>query len=228
MNILILLFLLVIIIISIFFGIAALRKMRNWGLVLIGLVVLIGIVFVLCNTVWYNNNDKVEIMNASNQEFSIKVDNHKLSYQYFHSRFSCKYSIDELLKLVQKQYSNTYWDDTLNAILIIENNNIYALENEDVSDFLGSKRYHYVFFYNSLSIDINKITYDIPFPSNLITETLNDDKTEVYIKADFKTLKKYYETFTNVSFTDNTIEIQQENKKYIITVDDRKVHFKVE
>lgn len=228
MNILILLFLLVIIIISIFFGIAALKKMRNWGLVLIGLVVLIGIVFVLCNTVWYNNNDKVEIMNTSNQEFSINVTNNLIKYDYSHTRFSCKYSIDELLKLVQKQYSNTYWDDKLEAIVITEDNNIYTILHENTSEFLGIMRYDYVFSCNTNTIDINEIIYEIPFPHHLITEILNDDKTEVYIKADFKTLKKYYETFTNVSFTENTIEIQQENKKYIITVDDRKVYFKVE
>lgn len=228
MNILISLFLLVIIIISIFFGIAAMRKMKNWGFVLIGFVLLIGIVFILCNTIWYNNQDKVEIMSGSNQEFSIKVDHHLIHYNDSHTRFNCNYSIDDFLQLIQKQGLNTYWDDNLEAIVITEGNNIYTILHEDTSEFLGTMRYNYLLSWNTNNITVNEIIYDIPFPHNLITERLNDNNTEVYIKADFEALKKYYEAFTNVSFTENTIEIQQENQKFIITVDDRKVYFEVE
>ena len=195
---------------------------------------IIGFVFILMNTVFYFNADSIIIMkNASeNGSFSIKAKNHCIRYAGTYMEFSCRYSKPKLYEEISKQYDNIFFDEQFNQVVIINDNEIYAVREHGSSDFLWLKKYNYSLLCSYVSFDLNVYSpeseyVDIPFPGIVLISNRGLIEEDMKIKCDFEHLKQYYENFTNVKIGDNTIEIMLEKYKCIITVNGENAHFEI-
>lgn len=206
-----------------------------------GIVLIAGVVWILGNTLFYYNEDMISVQRTQqeHEKFSIQIKNHEIKYLYHSLWFSCKYSIKDLLEVVQEQYENTYFDEELNQIVIVYENELFTIcRMEDIfddtveQDFSWLKKYEYILSSNivSFSEDLSMMEsdyIDIPFPGGVLNGSCCQEERNVPINCDFEHLKTYYEDFTNVEIGENTIEIMLEKYKCTITVEGTNAHFDI-
>ena len=207
-----------------------------------GIVLIAGVVWILGNTLFYYNEDMISVQRTQqeHEKFSIQIKNHEIKYLYHSLWFSCKYSIKDLLEVVQEQYENTYFDEELNQIVIVYENELFTIcRMEDIfddtveQDFSWLKKYEYILSSNivSFSEDLSMMEsdyIDIPFPGGVLNGSCCQEERNVPITCDFEHLKIYYEDFTNVEIGENTIEIMLEIYKCTITVEGTNAYFELE
>lgn len=205
-------------------------------------LIIIGIVWMLINTIFYYNDDMVSIQRTQkeHEEFKMQIKNREIKYLYNSSWFACEYSIENLLKIVQKQYDNVYLDEKFNQIVIIYDNELFAIcrmedtfgENVE-EDFTWRKRYKYIINSDVVSLEEDlseeESDYiDIPFPVRVLKGDIDRKELTVKINCDFEYLKKYYKNFTNVKIGENSIEILLEKYKCKIMVEGPNARFILE
>lgn len=88
------------------------------------------------NVAFYNNSDTVTIKTAEDADFSIKIENYLLQYEYLYAQFSSALSEDEVMDKSSSQYENVFYDTELNQVAFSYKNQIYTIENYDSSHFL--------------------------------------------------------------------------------------------
>lgn len=219
-------------------------KYKKRIILYLGTVVLItiGIVWMLSNTIFYYNDDMVSIQRTQkeHEEFNLQIKNKEIKYFYNSSWFACEYSIEDLLKIVQKQFDNVYLDEKFNQIVIIYDNELFAIcRMEDIfgenveEDFTWRKRYEYIISSDVVSLEEDlsgeESNYiDIPFPVRVLKGDIDRKELTVMINCDFEYLKNYYENFTNVKIGENSIEILLEKYKCKIMVEGPNARFILE
>ena len=195
-----------------------------------GIAVIAGVVWILGNTLFYYNDETVSVLEGE-EKFSINIDNHNIDFEYYFSRFACKYSEEELYQKISEQYENTYYDKELQQIIIINDNQIYTISQYEKKNFAGRKEYRYTFMHNSVRFNIESLNseeyVDIPFPYKALESGLGAVQENEKMTCDFEHLKTYYEDFTNVEIGENTIEIMLEKYKCTITVEGTNAHFDI-
>lgn len=206
-----------------------------------GIAVIAGVVWILGNTLFYYNEDMISVQRTQqeHEKFRIQIKNHEIKYLYHSLWFSCKYSIKDLLEVIQEQYENTYFDEELNQIVIVYENELFTIcRMEDIfddtveQDFSWLKKYEYILSSNivSFSEDLSMMEsdyVDIPFPYKALESGLGAVQENEKMTCDFEHLKTYYEDFTNVEIGENTIEIMLEKYKCTITVEGTNAHFDI-
>ena len=205
--------------------------------VVFGIIGIVGLTWILNHTIFYYNNDKVEVerLLGNYDNFSIKIKSHKIKFNGRSVSFSCEYSMDDLLTKVKEQYSNAYMDDKFNEIVIVYDNELFTIcymedSTDNNSNYLWFKRYEYILSCDAVDYEDNR-TLDyiqIPFPTIALNELSLFIKEDMLIKCDFEYLKTYYKDFTNVKLEDNKIEITINNYIFTITPNGNYAHFEVE
>lgn len=207
--------------------------------VVFGIIGIVGLTWILNHTIFYYNNDKVEIerLLGNYDNFSIKIKSHKIKFNGRSVSFSCEYSMDDLLTKVKEQYSNAYMDDKFNEIVIVYDNELFTISKlKDVfdsnyePDYPWLKKYEYILSCDAVDYEDNR-TLDyiqIPFPTIALNELSLFIKEDMLIKCDFEYLKTYYKDFTNVKLEDNKIEITINSYIFTITPNGNYAHFEVE
>ncbi len=208
--------------------------------VVFGIIGIAGLTWILNHTIFYYNNDKVEIerLLGNYDNFNIKIKSHKIKFNGTAVSFSCEYSIDDLLTKIKEQYSNAYIDDKFHEIVIVYDNELFTIcyreDNSDKdADYLWFKRYEYILSSDAIDFEdkIDNRTLDyiqIPFPTIALNESSLLIKEDMLIRCDFEYLKTYYKDFTNVKLEDNKIEITINNYIFTITPNGNYAHFEVE
>ena len=231
--------LLILFVFVILFFVSIKYKKRIFLYLAIGVLIIIGIVWILSNTLFYYNDDMVSIQRTQkeHEEFNLQIKNKEIKYFYNSSWFACEYSIEDLLKIVQKQYDNVYYDEKFNQIVVVYENELFTIcRMEDIfeenveGDFAWRKKYEYIFSSDIVSLEEElseeETSYiDIPFPVRVLNGNINKEELKAIINCDFEYLKKYYENFTNVEFGENLIEIRLEKYKCNIILDGTNVQF---
>lgn len=202
-------------------------KNRSIALIIVLCIMLLaGFGFILYNTLLYNNQKVVSVYNSEDKEFSIQINHHKIQYEYQFMQFSSDFSQDELMKKIKAQFPTAFFDEYLKQIVIISDDNIYTIKNYENSSFLWSKRYKYILSCNAVSINsLETEDIQVPFPIEALDESVDVYSDKMKVDCSFDVLKKYYEYFSNVKIASNTIEIQSNKKKYIITYNNQMVYF---
>lgn len=89
--------------------------------------------FIIKNTVFYYDSDTISAMNSEESDiFSINLKNHTIYSEYDFTRFSCKDSENEILDKILKQYKNAYYDERFKQIVIINDNQIFTINRENI------------------------------------------------------------------------------------------------
>lgn len=204
------------------------KKNKSLGfIVLAAAFILCAAGIVLSNTVFYNNADSVTIKNGSDEDFTIHVNNHLLQYEYTYAQFSSKLSFDALQRELKTKYENAFYDETLNRFVFTDNNEIYTIEYYEHSKFLWADRYKYMFSSNTIGIEENAKSVQVPFPRNAVVE---DEifSSQMKLKCGYDEIKPYYSAFTNVEFENQTIILTYDSYKAILTFEDDTVKIEVE
>lgn len=196
-----------------------LRKKKKM-IVLSGVLCVCIVGILIYNIAFYNNSETVTIKTAEDTDFSIKIENRLLKYEYHYAQFSSELSKDEVMDMISLQYENVFYDSELNQIAFSYKNQIYTIENYDNSYFLWTDRNKYKFLNNMIDISIDSENYKIPIPLNAI-----DDSVEVYgehmkLKCNFDILVAYYENFENVNIYENNILLMYNSYNILLTISD--------
>ena len=207
-------------------------KKKIWLYLIIGVAVIAGSTFILKNTVFYFNSDTIYVQKGEYESFEIKIQNHKIRYQGGTIRFSCKYSESELLRHIAEQYPAAYYDEQLNQIIIIEDNEIFSINKYGKSNFLWHREDKYALTQNYVIMEMDSPIMEmedvyIPFPAKAIISDRALIEPDMKLTCDFNHLIKYYKEFTNVEIGENTIEIMLKNYKCIMTVNGDDIHFEL-
>ncbi len=183
------------------------------------------VAILIYQTVFYDDNKILTIQNTNYENFTINVRNHEESYDYNSLKFSSKLTTDEIYNEIKKQYETVFFDDTLDQIVIIDNNEIYAINNEGDSKFLWTQRHHYELSCEFIQLsNRNSDTANIPFPTKTVENGLNSSSMPT--DCDFDVIKKYYQHFDAVEIGNNTITFSDDQYKYNITVKNNKVNLR--
>lgn len=210
--------------------------------VVFGIIGIVGLTWILNHTIFYYNNDKVEIerLLGNYDNFNIKIKNHKLKFNGTSVSFSCEYSMEDLFTKVKEQYNNTYIDNKFNKIVIVYDNELFTISKlKDVfdsnyePDYPWLKKYEYILSckfidYEEKTDTIESNYISIPFPTFVLDESVGTIKEDMLIKCDFEYLKTYYKDFTNVKLEDDKIEITLNDYICTITPNGNYAHFEVE
>lgn len=231
--------LIIILIFAILLAVSIKYKKKIILYVVFGIIGIVGLTWILNHTIFYYNNDKVEVerLLGNYDNFSIKIKSHKIKFNGRSVSFSCEYSMDDLLTKVKEQYSNAYMDDKFNEIVIVYDNELFTISKlKDVfdsnyePDYPWLKKYEYILSCDAVDYEDNR-TLDyiqIPFPTIALNELSLFIKEDMLIKCDFEYLKTYYKDFTNVKLEDNKIEITINSYIFTITPNGNYAHFEVE
>ena len=231
--------LVIILIFAILLAVSIKYKKKIILYVVFGIIGIVGLTWILNHTIFYYNNDKVEIerLLGNYDNFNIKIKNHKLKFNGTSVSFSCEYSMEDLFTKVKEQYNNTYIDNKFNKIVIVYDNELFTISKlKDVfdsnyePDYPWLKKYEYILSCDAVDYEDNR-TLDyiqIPFPTIALNELSLFIKEDMLIKCDFEYLKTYYKDFTNVKLEDDKIEITLNDYICTITPNGNYAHFEVE
>ncbi len=234
--------LVIILIFAILLAVSIKYKKKIILYVVFGIVGIVGLTWILNHTIFYYNNDKVEIerLLGNYDNFNIKIKNHKIKFNGTSVSFSCEYSMEDLFTKVREQYSNAYMDDKFHEIVIVYDNELFTISKlKDVfdsnyePDYPWLKKYEYILSSDAIDFEdkIDNRTLDyiqIPFPTIALNESSLLIKEDMLIRCDFEYLKTYYKDFKNVKLEDNKIEITLNNYICTITPNGNYAHFEVE
>lgn len=208
------------ILISVALFVVFLRKKRKILIVLTGFfgVCIAGIL--IYNVAFYNNSDTLTIKTAEDTDFSIKIENRLLKYEYHYAQFSSELSEDEVLDEISSQYENVFYDSKLNQIAFSYKNQIYTIDNYDNSYFLWTDRNKYTLRNNTIDTSIDSENYQIPIPLKAIHDSVEVYCEQMKLKCNFDTFSAYYKNFDNVKFLENSVLLMYDNYNIMLTISD--------
>lgn len=184
---------------------------------------------VILNVFFYNSEKEVAIHTTTSdnsEEFVLKINNHKLKYESVYTQFSTSSTLEDLMELIKKTYPNDRVSINKREVSVVHNNNVLLLKEIGKKNFLWQNRN--IFTLNSECIDVeiskNKFVC-IPFPEEYL-ETDSGYSNVMSIKCDMAELKKFYEGFSNVEFSTDSIVINLD-KSVKLTIDNGKIAFKI-
>lgn len=190
------------------------------GLIIIGIP--------LYNTVFYHNSDRVTLYKGAEKSISIELPNHLLYYEYYFARFNSRLSMTDIKSSLEQEYDSSFFDTERNQVVFIHNDNIYIVKSEGKSNYLWTKRNHYIFSCETISLEDNDSYIEVPFPCGVLDE--GDGMQHGYerkISSSYDEIKRYYESFTNAVFSNNTIVLIYKDYRIKIVIEDGNAKFEI-
>lgn len=194
------------------------RKKKMQIILFISAICILIVGVSLYNIVFYNYSDKVTIKTAADTDFSINIQNHPLRYEYHYAQFSSQLSEDELMNELSSQYENVFYDNELEQIGFVFDNQIYTIECYDNSSFLWTDRNKYTLRNNTIGIVIEGKNYDIPIPVKAIHNDVEVYSEEMRLKCNYETFMTYYKDFNNAEFLDDCVLLTYADYKVALTI----------
>lgn len=194
------------------------RKKKTLPIVLISITCVSVVGILLYNIVFYNYSDKVTIKTATDTDFSVNIQNHPLKYEYHYAQFSSELSEDELINELSSQYQNVFYDNELEQIGFVFDNQIYTIECYENSSFLWTDRNKYTLRNNTIEIIIESENYNIPIPVKAIHDDVDVYSDQMKLKCNYDTFKTYYKNFNNVEFSGDCVLLTYGDYKIALTI----------
>ncbi|MCD8094527.1 MAG: hypothetical protein LUE12_00065, partial [Ruminococcus sp.] len=188
--------------------------------------VLLGIIFIcivgilLYNFAFYYNSDTVTIKTAEDTDFSIKIENRLIGYEYYYAQFVSELSEDEVIDEISSQYETVFYDSEMNQIVFSYKNQIYSIDNYENSHFLWTDRNKYWLKNNIIDISIDNENYLIPVPLNCIHDSVSFYSEQIKLNCNFDTLSVYYKNFDNANISENSIVLMYADYNIVLTISD--------
>lgn len=198
-------------------------KKKKKMIVLFGVICICIVGVLIYNIAFYNNSETVTIKTAEENDFTIKIENHLLKYEYHYAQFSSKFSEDEVVDILSSQYENVFYDSELKQIAFSYQNQIYTIENYEHSYFLWNVRNKYMFRNNTIDLSIDSENHQIPIPLNAIDDSVEVYSKQMKLKCNFDILKAYYENFDNVKIDENQILLMYDGYHILLTVSQEEI-----